>query len=252
MRGKTVVSRLLLMALLAGAGWVTAPVFTGSSSVFAADVTSAVQHELRGKQFKGVTVSAENGAVTLSGQVDLYAYKAQAENKAKKVSGVTEVKNDISVGGRTVADDVLQKKLQERISSDRIGMGQVFSAIGVRVHDGVATLGGPAVGPIAANSAVRLTENTPGVKGVINEIQVDPISPMDNSIRRNAYRAIYGYPALNRYATVPNKPIRISVQNGHITLLGAVATEADKQMVGIRAKQVPNVFSVTNDLVVAP
>lgn len=252
MRGKTVVSRLLLVALLAGAGWVAAPVFMPSSSVFAADVTSAVQHQLRGKQFKDVTVSADNGAVTLSGQVDLYANKADAENKAKKVPGVTEVKNDITVGGSTVADSVLQKELQGRIETDRVGFGQAFSAIGVHVQDGVVTLGGHAVGPIAANSAVRLTENTRGVKGVNNQIQVDPISPMDNAIRRNAYRAIYGYPPLRRYAQVPSQPIRISVQNGHITLYGAVATDADKQIVGMRAKQVPNVFSVTNDLAVNP
>lgn len=252
MRSKTVVSRLLLVALLAGAGWAAAPVFRGTSVVLAADVTSAVQHQLRGKQFKDVTVSADNGNVTLSGQVNLYANKADAENKAKKVRGVTEVKNDINVGGPTVADSVLERKLQDRIETDRVGFGQAFSAIGVRVQDGVATLGGHAVGPIAANSAVRLAENMSGVKGVNNQIQVDPLSPMDNGIRRNAYRAIYGYAPLRRYAQVPSQPIRISVQNGHITLYGAVASEGDKQIVGMRAKQVPNVFSVTNDLVVNP
>jgi osmotically-inducible protein OsmY len=250
MRSKTVVSRLLAVALLVGAGWAAAPVFTGSSSVLAADVTSAVQKQLRGKNFKGVTVAADNGTVTLSGQVDLYAYKEQAEKKAKKVSGVSNVQNNITVGGPDIADNVLQNKLQEKIQTDRIGFGQAFSAIGVNVHNGVATLVGHAVGPIAANSAVALTENMPGVKGVVNQIQVDPISPLDNGIRERAYRAIYGYAPLQRYAAVPSKPIRISVQNGHLTLYGAVDSEADKQMVGMRAKQVPNVFSVTNDLVV--
>lgn len=251
MRSKTVVSRLLVVALLAGAGWAAVPIFTGSVSVMAADVTSAVQNQLRGKQFRGVTVAADNGTVTLSGQVDLYAYKSQAEKKAKKVPGVTDVQDNITVGGPTVADNVLQNKLQERIQVDRVGFGQAFSAIGVNVHDGVATLVGHAVGPIAANSAVALTENTPGVKGVINRIQVDPVSPLDNGIRERAYRAIYDYTPLRRYASVPSKPIRISVQNGHLILYGAVDSEADKQMVGMRAKQVPNVFSVTNDLVVA-
>src|SRR5665213_3840844 len=123
MRGKTVVSRLLAVALLAGAGWAATPVFIGSSSVLAADVTSAVQNQLRGKNFKGVTVAADNGTVTLSGQVDLYAYKSQAEKKAKKVSGVTDLQDNITVGGPMIADNVLQNKLQERIQVDRVGFG---------------------------------------------------------------------------------------------------------------------------------
>lgn len=252
MQSKTFVSGVVLVGLLVGAGWAAAPVFTGTSSVLAADLASEVHHELRGKQFRDVTVSAQNGTVTLDGQVDLYAYKAQAEEKAKKVSGVTDVKNDITVGGAAVADAVLQKNLQSKIQVDRVGMGQVFSAIGVHVQQGVVTLVGHAVDSITANSAVRLAENMRGVKGVVNQIEVDPVSPMDNQIRRNAYQAIYGYPALQRYANIPTKPIRISVQNGHVTLYGAVANAADKQMAEMRAKQVPSVFSVTNDLVINP
>ncbi len=73
---------------------------------------------------------------------------------------------------------------------------------------------------------------------------------MDDGIRIQVYRAIYGFPALRRYAIVPSKPIRISVQNGRVTLYGIVDSQMDKQLAYTRAMQVPNVFQVTNDLVV--
>ena len=64
------------------------------------------------------------------------------------------------------------------------------------------------------------------------------------------YHAIYGFPALQRYAIVPWRPIRISVQNGRVTLYGVVDSGMDKQLAYMRAMQVPNVFQVTDDLIV--
>ena len=87
-----------------------------------------------------------------------------------------------------------------------------------------------------------------GVKDVVNEIQVDPLSPFDNSIRLNAYRTIYGFPQLNKYAIDPAQPIRISVENGVLTLYGTVLNQADKNVAGLRANSVPNVFKVINNL----
>ena len=86
---------------------------------------------------------------------------------------------------------------------------------------------------------------------MINDIQVDPVSPNDDRIRLQAFRTIYGFPSLNKYAVDPGKPIRISVQNGHLTLYGAVDSQADKDVAGIRANSVPGVFSVVNNLQVA-
>ena len=90
-----------------------------------------------------------------------------------------------------------------------------------------------------------------GVEKVDNQIEVLPPSPMDDGIRRSVYRAIYRYPAMERYAMVPQKPIRIIVKNGHVTLEGVVDSEGDKNLAGIRANGVSNVFSVTNNLQVA-
>ncbi len=63
--------------------------------------------------------------------------------------------------------------------------------------------------------------------------------------------AVYGFPMLNKYAIDPAKPIRISVQNGNVTLFGVVDSQGDKNAAGIRANGVPGVFSVKNDLQVA-
>ena len=97
----------------------------------------------------------------------------------------------------------------------------------------------------------ELQNYTPGVKDVVDEITVDPVSPMDDRIRRAVYRAVYGFPSLNRYAIDPAQPIRISVQNGNVTLFGVVSNQGDKNIAGIQANGVPGVFSVKNELQVA-
>jgi hyperosmotically inducible periplasmic protein len=107
------------------------------------------------------------------------------------------------------------------------------------------------LGPVAADSAVSLASHFPGVQDVIDNIQVDPLSPMDNQTRLAVYRAIYGYPSLNKYAIDPAQPIRITVVNGNVTLNGVVLNKADKDVAGIRANGVPGVFKVTNNLQVA-
>jgi len=71
---------------------------------------------------------------------------------------------------------------------------------------------------------------------------------LDDRLRIRLYRAIYGYPAMQKYALGVQKPIRIIVKNGHVTLEGVVDTETDKNIANIRANSVSGVFSVTNNL----
>ena len=86
---------------------------------------------------------------------------------------------------------------------------------------------------------------------VDNQIEVLPVSFFDDDIRRRMFRAIYGYPPLQRYALPPIKPIRIIVEHGNVTLEGVVDSTGDRNLVNIRANQVPGVFSVTNHLALA-
>jgi BON domain len=125
----------------------------------------------------------------------------------------------------------------------------VFDNLEYRVDPGgVVTLSGQVTWPPVKSDAEHNVKKIPGVTKVIDNIQVLPLLPLDNQIRRAEYRAIFGFGPLYRYALGAVPSIHIIVDNGHVTLVGVVDNEADKNMVGIRANGVPNVFSVTNDL----
>jgi len=224
----------------------------GRSGAAADDLSSAVKAKLDKSQYKDVQVSVDaNGVATLSGTVNAYEYKADADKATHKVKGVMAVRNEIAVSGPNVADVDLEKKLLEKLSYDRVGYGNVFDAISVQVQNGVVTLGGHAHDYPNRDSAIATVATTPGVKDLVDDISVDPVSPMDDGIRIRVARAVYGYPSLNRYAIDPAKPIRVSVQNGNVELYGVVDSKADKDAAGIQANTVPGVFSVKNYLQVA-
>jgi hyperosmotically inducible periplasmic protein len=201
---------------------------------------------------KSVQATAHDGFITLTGTVPLFDLKQQADKRTHKIKGVHGVSNEIEVTGSNLSDPVLESKLVKAISYDRIGYGTTpFNAISVQVQDGTATLSGHAYGPVDAASALALAAHTPGVKNVVNEVRVDPLSIMDDRTRMQLFRTIYGFPTLSKYAMDPAKPIRISVQNGNVTLYGVVDNQMDKNVAGIRANSVFGIFKVTNDLKVA-
>ena len=123
-----------------------------------------------------------------------------------------------------------------------------FDYMEYKVDGFTVTLLGQVVKPINKSDAEYAVKHIEGVEKVDDQIEVLPLSPMDDGIRRRVYRAIYRYPALERYAMVPQRPIRIIVKGGHVTLEGVVDSEGDKSIAGIRANGVSNVFSVTNNL----
>lgn len=221
---------------------------TSSDALIQADVTKA----LNNKRFRNVTVSVQNAIVTLHGTVDVYSDKEDADKRAHRRKNVKAVQNLIEVGGPVVEDATLRNRLAGKLAYDRVGYGTTaFNALTIGVKDGVVTLGGTAYGPVDRDSAISLVSNYPGVKDVIDNINVAPVSPMDDRIRLAEARAIYGAPQLNKYAMDPAKPIRITVVNGNVTLSGVVDTQADKEVANLRASGVAGVFKVTNNLQVA-
>jgi len=203
------------------------------------------------KQLQSVNATVEDGIVTLTGTVDIYQNKLDAANKVKKLSNVTGVRNDIVVAGQTVADAQLEKKLSKQLAYDRVGYNDnAFNYIALSVKDGVVTLSGDAVWDPPMDSALAIVARTPGVKDVVNEVKVLPTSGFDDSIRARTARAIYRDSVLGRYASDPARPIRIVVDNGHVTLYGTVESAMDKTIAGMRANSVPGAFSVENKLVV--
>ncbi len=231
------------------AGYLAAALSAPASVWAQGDLQASLTKALDKKQLKQVQGSVQGETAVLRGTVDVYDDKEEAGKRARRVKGIKAIENEIEVAGPEVPDAELQQKLVKEISLDRVGYGSTpFNAISVAVQNGVVTLGGHAVGPVSASDAVGIASNMKGVKDVVNEIQVDPLSPFDNTIRVNAYRTIYGYPQLNKYAIDPAQPIRISVQNGVITLYGTVLNQTDKDVAGLRANSVPNAFKVINNL----
>jgi hyperosmotically inducible protein len=214
-------------------------------------ITAAAQSHLNKKQFQAVRVTVQNGIATLTGTVDLYEYKLDAQKAALHTKGVTAVRNEIQVAGANLPDQELQSKLVEKLSYDRVGFGNVFDAITVNVNDGVVTLGGHSHNYPNRDSALALVATTSGVKDMVDDISVDPVSTMDEQTRFAVAHAVYSFPTLNKYALDPAKPIRISVQNGNVELYGTVDSQADKDTAYVRANSVAGVFSVKNYLQVA-
>lgn len=125
----------------------------------------------------------------------------------------------------------------------------VFDDLGFNVNGGTVTLSGEVTRPTLKSDAENVAKRVEGVTNVVNNIEVLPLSPDDDQIRRGTYRAIYGDPALStRYGFQSLPSIHILVKNGHVRLEGVVATEGDKNIAGIRANGVPGAFSVENDL----
>ncbi len=128
----------------------------------------------------------------------------------------------------------------------------VFDNLQYSVNGSEVTLSGQVWQPVTKLDAETAVKGIEGVIKVNNNIEVLPLSPMDDQIRRAEYRAIYGAPELQRYAMGVLPSIHIIVKNGHVTLIGTVDNQMDKNVAEIRAKSVPNVFSVDDNLQVRP
>jgi hyperosmotically inducible protein len=118
--------------------------------------------------------------------------------------------------------------------------------------DNTVVLRGQVVRPSTKSDAEARVKDIDGVKGVINEIQVMPPSPNDDRLRVALYRTLYGWDSpLFRYATQSIPPIHIIVDRGRATLKGIVDSKADAQLAYMRARGVPGLFDVKNELIVA-
>jgi hyperosmotically inducible periplasmic protein len=231
------------------------PVWAQSAAVGTGRYDSQIEQEvnrlLQSKdKWKGITASTDDAIVTLQGTAKLLIDKLDVARKVSKLEHAQGVRNHIEVQGN-VPDAQLQRELADKLRYDRVGYGIAFNALALKVENGVVTLSGDVHDYPSRDSALAIAETTPGVKDVIDNINVLPTSIYDDDIRLRVARAIYGNSVLSRYALDPQKPIRIIVDNGHVTLYGVVDSQLDKQLAETQARSVPNVFSVDDKLVVA-
>ncbi len=124
----------------------------------------------------------------------------------------------------------------------------VFDNLFFEIHGDKVILGGQVVRPTLKSDAEAAVKDIEGVSEVVNNIEVLPLSPNDDRIRRAVFRAIFRDAVLQKYGLQAVPPIHIIVKNGHVTLEGVVASDMDKNVANIRANAVPGVFSVKNNL----
>ncbi|MGH9715031.1 MAG: BON domain-containing protein [Candidatus Acidiferrales bacterium] len=141
---------------------------------------------------------------------------------------------------------VLSQQVRHKLAM--IPWYSVFDNLSFKVDGDKVTLMGQVRRPVIKNEADSTVKSIEGVKEVINKIEVLPPSPFDNQIRRKTYCAIYSFGPLQRYGLGVNPGIHIIVKNGDVTLDGVVNDQADKDAAYIRARSVPGVFAVTNNL----
>lgn len=245
MNFKKLVGSLLAVGLLSA----TLMADTGAASRYDGQVQNAVTKKLASKnQYHNVQASVEDGIVTLTGTVDLYQRKLDAAKLARKIPNAQGVRNLITVAGANVSDEQLEQKLATKLTYVRVGYDSTFDYFALGVKDGVVTVAGQDRTGVGKQEALAEIANMPGVKDVIDQVSVAPVSNYDDGLRLRAARAIYRDPVLAKYAIDPARPIRIIIANGHVTLYGMVNNAMDKQVAGIRAGQLFGAFSVDNKL----
>ncbi|MGC2659987.1 MAG: BON domain-containing protein [Bryobacteraceae bacterium] len=164
------------------------------------------------------------------------------------VSAQDKNHNDAFVRG-SASDSAIAREVRHQLVM--LPYYTIFDDLAFRVEGSTVTLLGAVTQPVLKSDAGNVVKGVPGVTNVINNIEVLPLSPMDNQIRRAEYRAIYGDPEIGtRYGFQALPSIHIIVKNGHVVLEGVVSNQADKNLIGIRANGVANVFSVNNNLIV--
>lgn len=193
--------------------------------------------------------------------------RRRAKNEGDQKTKETKMKRKLLFGvamlsllaGPAIAQKILPStQPQDRISKEvrhelvMLPYFNVFDNIEYRVNGFNVTLVGQVTNPTLKSDAENVVKRIEGVEHVDNQIEVLPPSPMDDGLRLRLYRTIYGEPQLEKYALGVQKPIRIIVKSGHVTLEGVVDNETDKNIAGIRANGVPGVFTVTNNLQVVP
>jgi len=176
----------------------------------------------------------------------------------RKLEAIVSLCLVLGMGKMAIAQEQPSSPAQSRIQREvrhellMLPYFGVFDNIEYQVDGDTVTLLGSVTRPTLKSDAENVVKRIEGVSRVVNKIDVLPPSSMDDQLRVALFRAIYGYPALEKYSLGVQKPIRIIVKSGQITLEGVVDSQADKDLAGMRAKGVPGGFSVTNNLRVTP
>jgi osmotically-inducible protein OsmY len=139
--------------------------------------------------------------------------------------------------------------LGERVATtiQRYAQFDIFDDVNIAVDNRAVRLTGRVTMPIKRDEIGKRVAKIDGVRSLVNDIQVLPLSRFDDDLRIRVARAIYNHPAFWQYATMASPPIHIVVENGHITLTGRVGSQVESSL-AFAVAHVPGSFDVRNDL----
>ena len=240
---------VLTALVISAAGNPPRAVEVSSDAVLTQELKDELSQDLK---FHNVTVSVDTRIATLEGSVEDYRDKLAAEYVAREHRRIEGIRDFITVVPIVeIADRELQTKLAERLQYEGIDHGSGFNNLQLAVKEGIVTVSGQVRSYPDKASALAIVEDAAGVRDVKDEIRVLPVSPLDDDLRFQTAKAIYGDSVLRKYILAPQGPIRIVVEDGHVKLYGIVDNTADKHIAELRAREVSGIFSVENNLAVA-
>jgi hyperosmotically inducible periplasmic protein len=152
----------------------------------------------------------------------------------------------VALGANTTPTTAELRPLERQVRSELLTLPfyGIFDNLQFTVEGRTVTLLGQVSRPSLRRDAESAIQNLEGVEIIRNEIEVLPVSLMDDRLRVRLYGALFTQPALQRYAMGGQPSLRILVKNGHVALIGFVNSKMDRDIARIQAMQAPGVFSV--------
>lgn len=201
--------------------------------------------------FGQIEPNVSHGIVTLTGSVAHYQDKIDAENAARQMSGVHNVRNQISLTTPVVDDLELEERVEDHLRFARADVGLSFPQIQVEAHKGVVYLTGTVKDPIEHTAALALVGNTDGVFSIRDKLSIEPGLHNDDAARVRINKAIYRATRANGEIGVGGAvPVRASFHNGTVTLMGSVGDAKSKEELMSKIRDVYGVLTVDDEVLV--
>lgn len=210
------------------------------------EVQNKIQKEANINQLQ---LRSEDGKIVMEGVATRLKDKYEAEKVAKKELK-TDVVNNIAVTGAVNrSDEEIGVDVVAKIRQDSTSYGNnVFDSMKVEVKEGTVTLTGKVRNAYLFDVAEEGAMEVPGVRKVINNIEILPPSQFDDRLRLAVYNRLRNDDRLFYYFLGARPSINIIVDRGRVTLSGFVDTEGDRILAGSLVRQMTGVLSVENQL----
>jgi osmotically-inducible protein OsmY len=224
-------------------------IFLGASGAAAQTTKTPADRQIRAdvqQRLKGVgarvDVEVEDGVVTLSGSMPNLWTKEEAVRRALKAANIQSINSDLTIA-KAEDDAVVAKQVYEKVRTyDRYS---IYDYVDGRVSQGNVRLVGAVTAPEKLSDILERVAKVKGVQSIDNKIEVLPTSQPDERLRVAIVNAIYRDPAFDNYSRV-DPPIRVIVNNGHVTLIGYVRSQEELIKAESSARMVFGVLALDN------